>query len=128
MVIVIAKLYIKQECISVGCVPPTRYCVCVGGLPDREPPGQKPPSCTETPLLDRDPWIETPHPSWTETPYPSWTETPHPSWTETSLDRDPPCEQNHRQMLKHYLAPISFQVVTSMHSSWMRTTDFSGCH
>ena len=54
-------IIIIQECIPVGCVP--------SGLPNRDPPGQRPP--------------------WTETPRqrPPWTETP---WTETSLDRDLP--------------------------------------
>ena len=43
-----------------------------GGLPDRDPPGQG------------HPWKET-----------LQTETP---WIENSLDIDPPCEQNHRQV------------------------------
>ena len=79
----------KQECIPVGCVPPARNHT-VGGLPDRDPPGQKPPPkqrppWTETPLdrdpprqrpsLDRDPQDRDPlRPLWTETP--PWTEPP----------------------------------------------------
>ena len=52
----------KQECIPVGCVPPTLYIL--GGVSDTDPPGQRPP-WTETPC-DRDlPWTETPV---TETP------------------------------------------------------------
>ena len=51
----------KQECIPVGCVPPAHNHM--GGLPDRDPCGQKPPP-TETP----------------------WTDT---LWTEIPLDRDP---------------------------------------
>ena len=36
---------IKQESISVGCVPPALHHMgglCLGGLPDRDPPGQTP--------------------------------------------------------------------------------------
>ena len=59
---------------------PARNCA-VGGLTygdplDREPPGQRPP--------DRDPPTEPP--------------LDIPPWTEISLDRDLPCEQNHRQV------------------------------
>ena len=50
------KIKKKQECIAVGCVPPVRYRT--GGLPDRDPPGQRPPR-TETPL-GRDPHRQRP--------------------------------------------------------------------
>ena len=48
----------KQECIPVGCVPPTRYRT-GGGLPNRNPPLDRDPPVrdprSETPLLDKDP-------------------------------------------------------------------------
>ena len=63
------KNLVTQECIPVGCVPPTLY---RKGVPlprtettPRHLPRQRPP-------LDRDPIKQRPH------------------WTETSLDRDPP--------------------------------------
>ena len=34
--------YTKQECIQVEWLPPALYCT--GSLPDRDPPGQRPPS------------------------------------------------------------------------------------
>ena len=52
------KVFIKQECIAVRCVPPARYRG--GSLPDRDPPPDRPP-WTETSPLDRD------LPLWTET-------------------------------------------------------------
>ena len=52
----------KQECISVGCIPPALYATMV--------------SLAKTLLTD---------PPWTEAPL--WTETP---WTETPLEKDPP--------------------------------------
>ena len=84
-------IYFKQECIPVGCVPPT---LChIGGLPDRDPTRQRPhwtenPYQTETPLdsdppPDRDPLGQRPL-FWTNIPSQS------PPWTETHLDRDPP--------------------------------------
>ena len=91
---VILYTFIKQECIPVGYVKPTRNCTAGGGSTpwtethpgtetpvDRDTSRQRHPG-TET-LLDRDP-------PWTETPLdrdPPWTETPQ---TETPLDRDPP--------------------------------------
>ena len=64
----------EQECIPVGCVPPARNRTAVGGLPDRDPPGQRPP-WMETPL-DRDP----------------------PGWRPPSTETPPPCELSHRQV------------------------------
>ena len=58
----------KQEYIPVGCVPSALYRMVEslsGGLPDRDPPGQIPPSDRDFP--DRD-----------------------PPWTEITLYRDPP--------------------------------------
>ena len=116
-------LYFKQECIPVGCIPPT--CYHTGGSLWQRPPGQRPlergppgqrPSGQRLPgqrppwietcdkdHLDRDPRRET---SQTETPLdrdPPLTETPlghRPPQTETSRmetpldrDRDPPCGQ-----------------------------------
>ena len=98
---------LKQECIPVGCVPPTFYRT--RGLPDRGPPDRDTldrdthpldrdthPLDRDTHPLDRDitgdrpprqrpPWTETP---WTETPWTEtpWTETP---WTETPRQRTP---------------------------------------
>ena len=60
----------KQEYIPVGWVLPARYRtggLCPVGLPNWDPPGQRPPSWTETPLLDRDPPPGQRPPSWTET-------------------------------------------------------------
>ena len=93
------KQNLKQECIPVGCVPPALYRM--GGLPDRQPPPDRDPP-GQRPSLDR-------HPPWTETP-----QDRDPPWTETPQDRDPSpgqrphCEQNHRQVLKHYLPATSF--------------------
>ena len=54
----------QQECIPVGCVPPTRNCTATGGggegLPDRALPLDR------DPLLDRDPTGQSP--PWKETP------------------------------------------------------------
>ena len=66
----------KQECIPVGCVPPTHYHtggLCLGALPfsPEDPPGQRPPGQR-----------------------PNWTETPQ---TETALDRDRPGQRPPRQ-------------------------------
>ena len=102
----------KQECIPVGCIPPAHYRtggLCPVGLPNWDPPGQRPPSWTETPLnrdppRQRPPWTETPwtqNSLWTETPPKTeapWTETPRqrppghrpPSGQRPSPDRDPP--------------------------------------
>ena len=72
----------KQECIPIGCVPPASNRM--GGLLDRDPPGQRVP-WTEIPPGQRPPWTETPP-------------------VQRPPDRDPLCEQNHRQVQKHYLA------------------------
>ena len=55
------KRIFLQECIPVGCVPPT--CYRTGGLPDRDRPR------TKTPSWQRAPWTETspgPPTPWTE--------------------------------------------------------------
>ena len=80
------KIYVKQECIPVECIPPARYFMWVSitetppeeDSPNRTPPRQRPllgrePSDWDPPL-DRDP--------------------PPPSWTETET----PGEQNQRQV------------------------------
>ena len=66
---IVVKIYYEQECIPVGCIPPTHYHM--GGLHDRDPPDRDP--------LNRDPFTETPQQS-------PWTETP---WIETLPHRDP---------------------------------------
>ena len=78
----------------------------VGGLADRDPPGQRP-HWTETPL-DRDPpgrrspctvtprtEIPGQRPPGQRSPIQRFPPGQTPSWTETSLS---PCEQNHRQV------------------------------
>ena len=87
----------KQECIPVGCVPPTRYHtgrgLCLRGV-----------SITKTPL-DRYPPDRDPPPG------------QRPPWTETHLDhvtcgacwdRDPPVD---RILDTHYLAATSLRTV-----------------
>ena len=90
-------LHFQQECIPVGCVPPTHYHM--GGLclgVPQTPPGRD--------LLDRDPQTETPRQRtpWTMTSPPGqrpqpldrdptpWTETPSPRQRPHLLDRYPP--------------------------------------
>ena len=100
----------EQECIPVGCVPPTRYRTTgsmSGGLPGQRPPDRDPLD-REPPWTDT-PWIETPQ---TKTPLqrpprqrpspgqrPPWTETPWSCDLWCMLGQRPPhCEQNHRQV------------------------------
>ena len=77
------KLFIKQECIPVGCEPPAHYRG--GGVsltetppPDR-PPGQRHPHWIETSPSGQRPSPRQ-RPPRTETP---WTETPSPRWTNS---------------------------------------------
>ena len=82
---------VKQECIPVGCVPPTLYrtgrglCLGESETPDRPPPDKDPP-------VQRPYWTETPgqRSPCTETPLDRDPAGQRPPCTETPLDRDPP--------------------------------------
>ena len=93
------KILTRQECIPVGCVPPTRYhtgSLCPGGSNrdplGKEPPGQRLPPWTETSPGQKPPGQRPPR---QRPPMDRDLQ-----WTETSLDRhpSPPREQNHRQV------------------------------
>ena len=87
----------KQECIPVGCVPPTRYRT---ETPlDRNPPPGRDPQ-TETPL-DRDPPGQ--RPSRTEPPSLGW----RPPWTET--ETGPLWTDRH--LCKHNLGKLRLRAV-----------------
>ena len=61
--------------------------LCLGGLPDRDSPGQRPPD-SDPATLDRDPiWTETPHPkgTWDQAQRP-----PFPEGTRDQVVRPPP--------------------------------------
>ena len=100
-------LYLPQECIPVGCVPPRSRSICLGGVrathaPNHAHPPQPcmPPSAIQAPSHAR-PQPCTP----LATHVPPWPCTPPPAMHAT------PCGQNHRRLWKYNLAPTSLRTV-----------------
>ena len=94
--------------------------ICMGGFPNRDPPGQRP-SLDRDPTLDRDhPDRDPPRQRFPDRPPPQEQRPPSQVTCVACWDRDSHCEQNHRCLWKHNLATTSLWVVKKMHSSKIR--------
>ena len=101
---------VSQECIPVGCVPPTAVAVSKGGVSTMHPLTRHPPP----PGPGTHPWTRPPR-----TMHP-----PPPPDQAPPRDHAPsPCEQNHTRLWKYNLAPTSLRAVimsTNRFPIWKR--------
>ena len=85
-------LFLQQECIPVGCVPPAAVAI-LGGLHQAPPPRSRHPP-DQAPHQSRHPPDQA------------------PPWSRHPPDQaPPPCGQNHRRLWKYNLAPTSLRAV-----------------